>query len=568
MKTKQARLKKSQKEFKNALINDGLDENYAHILALRNVESVEEAKYQYKLIPTDTLKGIDILAQKLGDAILQDKKISIVADYDCDGATSCSIAYLGLKQLGVKHLNFIVPNRFKHGYGLSRSVIDDLLEEKGKPDVIITVDNGIAAHDGVNYAKSLGIDVLVTDHHLPIKDYPNPIADALVNPNQDGDTSGLNNMAGCGVIFYCLIETNKYLVSKGKENQNLLHLLDLVSLGTIADVVKLDKNNRRIVKQGLYYLHNNKTREGMKALFQIARKNVYNATSLDYGFSIGPRLNAAGRLEDMSIGIQCLLENDRDKANDLAQKLNQWNEQRKSIENEMKNIALDIMESEQQEDLFTRVVYNDSYHEGVIGIVAGRIKEKENCPTIVFSPMEEDDLIKGSGRSIPQVHLRDAIDLVFKQDPSIFKSFGGHSMAAGLTIYKDKLDLFKQKFEDVVKGILNNKKVTKDLVYDLKISPKDITQDFANLINNEVWGQGFPQPIFKSELTLLEQSIRESKITNEKTHSFFIFEENGLLGWFFNHIEEYDVNKKLTVYFSLSMFNNQPSLNIIHIERT
>lgn len=514
-------LKEEQQKIKDELIKENFNPIYAHILALRNVKSIDEAKYQYKLIKPSLLKGIDVLSEKLAQNIIDNKKITIVADYDCDGATSCAIAYKGLKLLQCINLDFIVPNRFKHGYGLSPSIIDDLIIEKGKPDCIVTVDNGIAAHEGINYANSLGIEVLVTDHHLPVKDKENPLSAGLVNPNQEGDTSGLKNMAGCGVIFYVLVETLERLIEKGfftKENKpNMLSLIDLVSLGTIADVVKLDKNNRLLVKYGLQLLHKGQGRKGLFSLFNIAQKNIYHATSRDYGFSIAPRINAAGRLEDMTVGIKCLISNEIEEGNELASQLNDLNVQRKSIENEMKEIAYELMEN--QSDKMTRVIYDENYHEGVIGIVAGRIKEKENVPVIVFSPTEDEELIKGSGRSIPEVHLRDAIDLVSKVDPKIFKGFGGHAMAAGLTIYKDRLDDFKQHFEEAVISMIGDEPLTKEIFVDYELKPSEITLDLVKRLENEIWGQGFLEPTFKTSFRILEMEYLNSKETGEPVHT-------------------------------------------------
>lgn len=568
-----------QENVKSMLIKNGFNPIYAHILALRKVKTLEEATYKYKLIPPQELKGIDVLSEKLANNIISQKKITIVADYDCDGATSCAIAYNGLTLLGAKNLDFIVPNRFKHGYGLSKSIIDDLILEKGKPDCIVTVDNGIAAHEGVEYANSLNIEVLVTDHHLPAKDKENPNCAALVNPNQKGDESGLNNMAGCGVIFYVLMETSKRLIEKGfftNENKpNLLSLIDLVSLGTIADVVKLDPNNRLLVKYGLQLLHKGKARKGLYSLFNIAQKNIYYANSRDYGFSIAPRINAAGRLEDMTTGIKCLLSEEYDKGVELANQLNEWNIKRKDIEKDMREMAYEIIEDENQNGNMTRVIYNEKYHEGVIGIVAGRIKEKDNVPVIVFSPTEDEELIKGSGRSIPEVHLRDAIDLVFKEDPTMFKGFGGHSMAAGLTIYKDKLNQFKELFEKAVIEMIGDEPIKKEIHIDYELLPEDLNLSLAKALEFEVWGQGFLEPTFKSSLTIDQIEIINNRETGEPTHTKFIFKDknnNLIKGIFFFHLDDYQPNEVINVIYktTVSRFRNEEEINLLiqHIEKT
>lgn len=561
MKIIEKKLTEEQCVVKEMLIKEKFNPIYAHILALRKVKTLEEAIYKYKLIPPKNLKGIQNLSEKLADNILKEKKITIVADYDCDGATSCAIAYKGLKMLNCKNLQFIVPNRFKHGYGLSKSIIDDLIKEQGKPDCIITVDNGIAAHEGIDYANSLNIEVLVTDHHLPAKDKENPNCAALVNPNQKGDTSGLNNMAGCGVIFYVLIETLERLKEKNIYNNenpapNMLNLIDLVSLGTVADVVKLDKNNRLLVKYGLQLLHKGKARQGLYSLFNISQKNIYYANSRDYGFSIAPRINAAGRLEDMTTGIKCLLTEDYDSGKSLATQLNEWNIKRKDIEKDMREVAYDIIENEEQNNKMTRVIYNEEYHEGVIGIVAGRIKEKENVPVIVFSPTEDEEIIKGSGRSIPEVHLRDAIDLVFKQDESMFKGFGGHAMAAGLSIYKNKLEKFKELFEKAVIDMIGDEPIAKEIHIDYILKPEDITLPLAKTLEFEIWGQGFLEPTFKSSFKIEEFEILNNRDTGIPQHTKFIFSDGKggqIKAIFFFYINEYKIGDEIDVVFKINV---------------
>lgn len=562
MKIVYRKISEEQNKVKNMLIENNFNQIYAHILALRNVKSLEEAKYNYKLIPTNRLKGIDKLSDRLIYHILNNHKISIVADYDCDGATSCAIAYRGLKLLNCKNLDFIVPNRFKHGYGLSEGIINDLIAEKGKPDCIITVDNGIAAHSGVDYANQLNIEVLVTDHHLPIKDKENPNCYALVNPNQVGDTSNLNNLAGCGVIFYVIVETCNKMIEKqlisSEIKQKVFSLLDLVSLGTIADVVKLDSNNRLLVKHGLNYVKKQITSIGLQNLFKIANRNINFATSSDYGFSIAPRINAAGRLEDMTTGIKCLLSNDNQQSVSYANQLNSWNIKRKNIENDMKDTALSIIEDENQQNNLSRVIFNEDYHEGVVGIVAGRLKEKYNVPVIVFSPTEDPNLIKGSGRSIPEIHLRDALDLVSKKDQSIFKAFGGHSMAAGLTIYKDKLDIFKKLFEETIEEIIGKEPITKEIFIDYELKPTEISLELAKNLENEIWGQGFLEPTFSSILKIKSISYLNSKDEDnpKPIHTKFIFEDenqNEIEGISFFNIFEFKENDNVKIIFKIQI---------------
>ena len=574
MKIKINQLNEEQEKVKNFFIQNNINPIFAQILSFRGVKTLEEINYKYKLTPTNLLKDIEKLSKRLAENIVNNKKISIVADYDCDGATSCAIAYQGLKLLGCKNINFIVPNRFKHGYGISQGVVDDLIESKGKPDCIITVDNGIAAHAGIDYCNQLGIEVLVTDHHLPIKDKENPNCYALVNPNQVGDESGLNNMAGCGVIFYVINETKKRLKEMNVENidkVNLLPLIDLVSLGTVADVVKLDKNNRMLVKLGLDRIHKGYYRIGLASLFKIAKKNLLYSNSRDFGFSIAPRINAAGRLEDMSVGIQCLLSEDETKSQELAIQLNEWNVKRKSIENEMKEIAQIIIEEENQTGV-SRVLYNETYHEGVIGIVAGRIKEKDNVPVIVFSPTEEEEFIKGSGRSIPEVHLRDAIDYVFKQKPEIFKGFGGHAMAAGLTIRKDSLEEFKKLFEESVKTFIGDNPLTKELVVDYILKPNEISLELAKLLDDEIFGQGFTEPNFYCKLKVLNFEYLNNKETGEPLHSKITLDlgnGNQITALHFFNCEEIKVGDELELVFkiSLSRFNQEIEVNLLIVEK-
>lgn len=557
-------LNKEQLDFKNLLIENGFNDVHAHLIAQRNVKDLDEARYVYTPAKPNALKGIQEFAEKLAKHIVNGSKISVIADYDCDGATSCAIAVKGLEILKAKNVNFFVPNRFKHGYGISKSVVDDLIETYGKPDVIITVDNGIAAHEGVDYTKSLGIDILITDHHLPIKDKENPKADALVNPNQVGDESGLGNMAGCGVIFYCLIQTGFELVKLNwiseTERKYLNSLLDLVSLGTVADVVKLDKNNRMLVKHGLTLVRNNKSREGVKSLFLVSGKQPSLATSTDYGFSIAPRINAAGRLEDMTIGIKCLLSNEKAESDILASQLNDLNLQRKSIEQEMKSVALEKLEEKfknSTEIKVANVIFDEDYHEGVIGIVASRVKELTNSPTIVFSPTEDEEFIKGSGRSIPEVHLRDTLDTVYKTDPSIFVNFGGHAMAAGLTIKRDKLNEFEKNFNKAVKEIIGDKPLDKIIEFDLKISPSQLSLELGKLLENEIFGQGFPAPIFSTEIKVKEISYINSRETGEPVHTKYLFEDD--LGFSFEGLQFFTVddncyeNVKVNLIFSLSI---------------
>lgn len=558
------------------LIKNGINPWVARSLVLRNVIDPNIAKGNYRIKPFHILKDMSNLAKNLANAIENEDKIVIVADYDCDGATSCAIGLTGLKAMGA-NIDFIVPNRFKHGYGLSPSVVDLVVPMKAK--WILTVDNGISCQEGVDYANSKGIKVLITDHHLPAKNKPNPNAVALVNPNQEGDTSGLNNMAGCGVIYYTLAAVREELLSrkyfKDDVGPNLADWLDLVALGTVADVVKLDDNNRWLVKQGLRRIRAGKVRPGIKALFDIAGKDTNNAISQDFGFAVGPRINAAGRLEDMTIGIRCLIADNYKEASILAMELDDLNTRRKNIENEMKEFAWETIDLEGQKDRMTKVVYGHDFHEGVIGIVAGRIKETTDCPTIVFAPAEgeeneqgEPTLIKGSGRSVPTLHLRDALDLVFKNKPYIFKAFGGHAMAAGLTIYKEHLEEFKDEFDNAVKTLLNNEPYKKILEIDGDLLATDISVRTAEILNNEVWGQGFPEPLWASYFKVLDARL----IGKDENHVKLLLEKDNhrwdAIQFFNTNLPQIGQQIHVAYRIGINEFNNKIMAQIMIVDKT
>lgn len=558
------------------LIKSGINPWVARSLVLRNVIDPDIAKGNYRIKSFNILKDMSNLARNLANAIENEDKIVIVADYDCDGATSCAIGLTGLKAMGA-NIDFIVPNRFKHGYGLSPSVVDLVVPMKAK--WILTVDNGISCQEGVDYANSKGIKVLITDHHLPAKNKPNPNAVALVNPNQEGDTSGLNNMAGCGVIYYTLAAVREELLSRKyfKDNvgPNLADWLDLVALGTVADVVKLDDNNRWLVKQGLRRIRAGKVRPGIKALFDIAGKDTNNAISQDFGFAVGPRINAAGRLEDMTIGIRCLIADNYKEASILAMELDDLNTRRKNIENEMKEFAWETIDLEGQKDRMTKVVYGHDFHEGVIGIVAGRIKETTDCPTIVFAPAEgeeneqgEPTLIKGSGRSVPTLHLRDALDLVFKNKPYIFKAFGGHAMAAGLTIYKKYLEEFKDEFDNAVKTLLNNEPYKKILEIDGDLLATDISVRTAEILNNEVWGQGFPEPLWASYFKVLDARL----IGKDENHVKLLLEKDNhrwdAIQFFNTDLPQIGQQIHVAYRIGINEFNNKIMAQIMIVDKT
>ncbi|MGT2429425.1 single-stranded-DNA-specific exonuclease RecJ [Cupriavidus basilensis] len=492
----------------------GLHPTLARILSARGVrEPAELATELPGLVPPAALKGNDQAATYLADAIAAGRRLLIVADYDCDGATACAVGVRGLRMLGAR-IDYIVPNRFEYGYGLTPEIV--ALAAKQQPDVIVTVDNGIASVDGVAAANALGIDVVVTDHHLPGDQLPD--AAVIVNPNQPGCEFPSKNLAGVGVMFYVLLALRAELRRRGafdtQTQPRLDTLLDLVALGTVADVVKLDSNNRILVAQGLKRMRAGRMHAGVAALFRAAGREATRANTFDLGFGVGPRLNAAGRLADMSLGIECLLTDDANRAWEIAQELDGMNRERRDIEAGMQQEALQILEGPlgalDPAARFTISVFNDTWHQGVIGIVASRLKEKYHRPTITFAPGDEDT-IKGSGRSIPGFHLRDALDLVSKRHPGLLKKFGGHAMAAGLTLGAGDFTQFMAAFETVGREWLSDEQLARVIETDGDIEDACFSPEFVSLLEQQVWGQGFPAPTFCGEFDVLRQSVLKGK---------------------------------------------------------
>lgn len=510
-------MSKEELTYEAKLKEDNIYPVMAKLYALRGMKDFNDVNLIKKLEPWENMKNIEKAAKMLCQAIVQGQKICIVADYDVDGATACTIALRGLKMFGAK-IDYIVPNRFVHGYGLTPSVVAEAINKKN-PDLIITVDNGISSHEGVNFAHSKGVKVLVTDHHLAGETLPN--ADCIVNPNQPDCQFKNKSIAGCGVMFYVLCAVRKHFVDLGVYSSetvpNVFSLLDLVAIGTIADVVKLDPNNRIMVRIGLNYIRRKLTRPGVLALINVAKRKVQDLTTMDIAFGLAPRVNAAGRLEDMSIGIQTLMTENHDKAHELSLQLNEINQKRKGLESDMKEEAMELPKLKGES--YSKIAFAESFHEGVIGIVASRIKEQFYRPTIVFAPAQEEGLIKGSGRSIPEIHLRDALDYVHKKNPTIIVKFGGHAMAAGLTIEKEKLDLFSDLFEEAVKYYCNGKELKNQKDIDIDLETKYINIETADLIKDEIWGQGFPAPLFSGKFNLVDQKILKDahlKVTLER----------------------------------------------------
>ncbi|WP_144106679.1 single-stranded-DNA-specific exonuclease RecJ [Paraburkholderia sp. BCC1886] len=493
----------------------GLHPVLARLFASRGVLSSTECDTGLKaLLAPSLLKGMGQAASVLADGITAGKRMLVIADYDCDGATACAVAVRGLRMLGA-NVSYLVPNRFEYGYGLTPEIVALAARQSDcLPDMLVTVDNGIASVDGVAAANALGIDVVVTDHHLPGDVLP--LASAIVNPNQPGCDFPSKCMAGVGVMFYVLLALRAELRTRGTYREQpeprLDSLLDLVALGTIADVVKLDQNNRILVMQGLSRIRSGQMQPGIAALFHAAARKANVATSQDLGFGLGPRLNAAGRLSDMSLGIECLTTDDVGRAYELAQQLDSMNRARRDIEAGMQQQAMDALDSVDCADRATVVLYDSSWHQGVIGIVAGRLKEKFHRPSITFASGDEHGTVcKGSGRSIPGFHLRDALDLVSKREPGLLQKFGGHAMAAGLTIASADLPRFKAAFEAVGREWLTPEILSRSMETDGDLESGYFTPEFIGMLEERVWGQGFPPPTFSSDFVVASQSLIKDK---------------------------------------------------------
>jgi len=499
----------------------GIHPVLARVYAARGLSDPRELAVELQaLVPPGALRQIDAAATYLADAIAAGKKMTIVADYDCDGATACATALRGLWAMGA-HVDYIVPNRFEYGYGLTPEIVELTAREKA-PDIIITVDNGIASIDGVAAAKARGIDVVVTDHHLPGDALPD--ARVIVNPNQPECGFPSKHLAGVGVVFYVLLALRAELRRRGvfdaQTQPKLDNLLDLVALGTVADVVKLDTNNRILVAQGLKRMRAGRMHAGVAALFRVAGREARCASPFDLGFALGPRLNAAGRLEDMSLGIECLITDDEGRAWAIAQQLNDINLKRREIEADMQDTALLHLDDFKPADASTIAVFDDGWHQGVIGIVASRLKEKFYRPTITFAPAG-DGWIKGSGRSIPGFHLRDALDLVSKKVPGLIDKFGGHAMAAGLTLRGDHFTTFAEAFEAVGRSWLTEAQLERVVETDGPLEDDFYSTQFIELLDGQVWGQGFAPPVFCDEFRVVSQRILKDR------HLKLLLERNG-----------------------------------------
>ena len=499
-----------------ALEQAGVHPLLARLLAARGVRSPDDVDDGLaRLLPPDALKGTAEAARLLADMLEAGRRIVVVADYDCDGATACAVALRGLSMLGARpgSLGYVVPDRSLHGYGLTPAIVD--LAAAQQPDLLVTVDNGIASLAGVAHARARGLRVLVTDHHLPalVGDaVVLPEADVIVNPNQPGDAFESKSLAGVGVVFYVLLALRAELRARGRfdaaSQPRLDTLLDLVALGTVADVVRLDANNRRLVAQGLKRIRAGRLQPGVAALFAVAARDPRRAAAFDFGFALGPRLNAAGRLADMTLGIECLLTDDPGRAAELARQLDAINRERREVEAGMREQAERLLELRMPPDdshlPAALSLFDPGFHEGVVGIVAGRLKDRLHRPTFVFA-RGADGLLKGSGRSIAGFHLRDALDLVSKREPGVLRRFGGHAMAAGATLAAEDFAAFDRALQQVATEWLDAVALQRRLRTDGPLELQWFNIETVQALDALVWGQGFEPPVFCDRVQVLQQ---------------------------------------------------------------
>ena len=549
-----------------ALEQAGVHPLLARLYASRGVSAIDELDDGlHRLLPPAGLKGAADAAVLLADAIAHHKRLCIVADYDCDGATACAVGLRGLRLLGAQQLGYIVPDRVLDGYGLT-GPIAQRVKDSGA-DVLITVDNGIASLEGVARARQLGLQVLVTDHHLPARELPD--AHVIVNPNQPGCTFESKSIAGVGVMFYVLLALRSELRQRGVLTQQtqpkLDALLPLVALGTVADVVKLDANNRRLVAQGLKRVRAGLLPAGLASLFRVAGRVAKVATTFDFGFALGPRINAAGRLSDMTLGIECLMTDDTTRADELAKMLDAINRERRVIEGDMREQAMNIAESlfdAGEEPPPAVCVFDPDFHEGVVGIVASRIKDKLHRPTFVFAasraPGKQHEL-KGSGRSIAGFHLRDALDLVSKRYPAVLLRFGGHAMAAGCTIAEENLIQFEKGLSEVALEWLDAATLMRRLVTDGPLAAEYRRVDLVDTLHKEVWGQGFAPPMFCEEVEVLSQ-----RLVGEK-HLALKLKHQGVPidGIWFGHTDKLPARVKIAFRLDADEWNGQRKVKFL-----
>ncbi|KNZ32786.1 MAG: single-stranded DNA exonuclease [Methylibium sp. NZG] len=556
-----------------ALEQAGVHPLLARLLAARGLRSAEELDDGLaRLIPPAELLGAQAAARFLADAIAARQRLCVVADYDCDGATACAVALRGLRLLGAQPdtLHYVVPDRTVHGYGLTPAIVDLAMHKQ--PDVLLTVDNGIASLDGVAHARALGLAVVVTDHHLPaLLDgrIVLPDASVIVNPNQPGCSFASKNLAGVGVMFYVLLALRSELRERGvftsHTQPRLDTLLDLVALGTVADVVRLDANNRRLVAQGLKRIRAGQMQPGVAALFSAAGRDPRRAGAFDFGFALGPRINAAGRLADMTLGIECLLTDDAARAAELAHALDGINRERREVETGMREQAEVLLQAllERDDRIGTEppsalALFDPAFHEGVVGIVASRLKDRLHRPTFVFA-LGKDGLLKGSGRSIPGFHLRDALDLVAKRHPGVLTRFGGHAMAAGCTLAQDQFAAFDAGLQQVAREWLDAATLARRLLSDGPLPLEHFTAQTVRALDAQVWGQAFEAPVFCDEVEVVSQ-----RLVGEK-HLKLTVKHAGVLrdAIWFGHSEPLAGRVRLAYRLSVDEYNGRERVQMV-----
>jgi single-stranded-DNA-specific exonuclease len=549
---------------RDALVAGGVHPVLARVYAGRAIRNTKDLEYDSALLhPPALLKGVEDAARLLADAIAAKKRLLIVADYDADGATACALGLRALRSFGAE-VDYLVPDRFKLGYGLSPELVDIAAHgggNRGKPDLLITVDNGIASVEGVARAAALGIGTLITDHHLPGDALP--AASCIVNPNQPGCSFPSKALAGVGVMFYVMLSLRAELRRRNALDRdvNLGALTDLVALGTIADVVPLDANNRNLVAQGLKRLRAGRGQHGIAALLRAAGRNPAEASSFDFGFIAGPRLNAAGRLADMSLGIECLLAEDEARAMNCAQQLDRLNRERKKIETDMLEQALQHLKDVPDSG---SVFFKPAWHEGVVGILAARVKDRLHRPVICFARAADGNLLKGSGRSISGLHLRDCLDLVSKRAPGLIARFGGHAMAAGLTIAESGYSRFAEAFERALEEMLPASARLRVVETDGALEPAHRTLDVARLVEAQIWGQGFPQPLFCDTF-----AVESQRVVGEK-HLKLVLAKDGrrIEAMRFGALEPLPAQVRAAYRLGVNEFNGMKTvqLNVEHFE--
>ncbi|MHB1619229.1 MAG: single-stranded-DNA-specific exonuclease RecJ [Sulfuricella sp.] len=575
----------------NNLAASGLDPVLARIYAARGIREMRQLEHELSALlpfaaydlssppgdrksesPCGAMENAEEMARLLADAIQAGKRLLIVADYDSDGATACAVAIRALREFGAT-VDYLVPNRFEYGYGLTPEIVQlaanrslasppdgearlpprpsgERIEERGKPDILITVDNGISSVAGVEEARRLGMEVLVTDHHLPGDELPD--AACIVNPNQLGCGFPSKNLAGVGVIFYVMLALRTELRNRGtyttQPEPNLARLLDLVALGTVADVVKLDDNNRILVHQGLKRIRAGRACPGINAILKVASRKPEKASTYDLGFVVGPRLNAAGRLDDMALGIECLLAENEEQAFAMAQQLDALNRERREIEADMQEQALAALEQVEVSENHSLCLYDPNWHQGVIGILASRLKDKYHRPVIAFARSNNGEL-KGSGRSIRGLHLRDALDLVAKRKPHLLQKFGGHAFAAGLTIQECHFEEFTATFEEIAQSLLAPADLERIIESDGSLETPAMNLNLTKALTEQVWGQGFPQPAFQERFAVKNQRVvgeKHLRLKLGKTGQVFdgiLFFHNEPLPDWINAVYRLDVNE-------------------------